>query len=222
MDKTSKISLSIILPVYNVEKYLEKCLDSMLLQKFQDFELIIVNDGTKDSSEQIIYKYLQNPEYAKKIVYLKKENGGLSDARNYGYMHAKGSYIAFFDSDDYINSEMYYNLMKKTEKYPYDIVATNLYMQYPDKDIKVTSNVKGDFETIDIDTRKRLFKELYIAVHNKIYKKELLDKVFKVPFVKGMYYEDIVFTYKLVCNIESIACIDNYSYYYVQRPRLYF
>ena len=106
--------ISIIVPVYNVEKYIDKCLKSLVHQTLQDIEIIIVNDGTQDKSEEIIEKYVRGNQ--NKIKYYEKSNGGLSSARNYGLEYATGEYIAFLDSDDYVESNMYeemYNLAKK-------------------------------------------------------------------------------------------------------------
>ena len=91
--------VSLIIPVYNVQDYIEKCLDSVVNQTIDDMEIIIVNDGSKDQSKQKIERYL---EKYPKIKYLEKENGGLSDARNYGLKFATGEYVAFLDSDDYV------------------------------------------------------------------------------------------------------------------------
>ena len=106
--------ISIIVPVYNVEKYIERCLKSLVNQTLQDIEIIIVNDGSQDKSEEIIEKYVK--ENHNKIKYYEKSNGGLSSARNYGIEYATGEYIAFLDSDDYVETNMYeemYNLAKK-------------------------------------------------------------------------------------------------------------
>ena len=93
--------VSVIVPIYNVEKYLKKCLDSLVNQTLDDIEIILVNDGSKDNSKQIAEKFAN--DYPNKIIYLEKENGGLSSARNYGLKHAKGDYISFVDSDDYVS-----------------------------------------------------------------------------------------------------------------------
>lgn len=90
--------VSVIVPFYNVEGYIEKCLETLVNQTLQDIEIILVNDGSKDRSVNIVKKFQRN--YPEKIVYLEKENGGLSDARNYAIPYAKGEYIAFLDSDD--------------------------------------------------------------------------------------------------------------------------
>ena len=105
---------SIIVPVYNVEKYLAKCIESILNQTNQDFELLLVNDGTKDNSQKIIDEYVA--KYPDKVYGFVKENGGLSDARNYGVERAKGEYIIFIDSDDYVDDELLEKVNDAIEK----------------------------------------------------------------------------------------------------------
>ena len=223
MSEKESYSLSIILPVFNVEKYLERCIKSILEGTYKDLELVIVNDGTKDDSENIIIRYL---EKYNNITYILKENGGLSHARNVGYTYAKGEYIAFFDSDDYIEKDMYEKLMAKVKDYNYDIVVCDLYMEYEQtgKKIYVGSNVEKEYKDVEednneINIRKEIMENIYIAVHNKIYKKELIEKTFGngMPFVNGMYYEDIVYTYSILQNTRSISFVKEPLYYYVQR-----
>ena len=223
MSEKESYSLSIVLPVFNVEKYLERCIKSILEGTYKDLELVIVNDGTKDDSENIIIRYL---EKYNNITYIVKENGGLSHARNVGYTYAKGEYIAFFDSDDYIEKDMYEKLMAKVKDYNYDIVVCDLYMEYEQtgKKIYVSSNVEKEYKDVEednneINIRKEIMENIYIAVHNKIYKKELIEKTFEngMPFVNGMYYEDILYTYSILQNIDSISFVNEPLYYYVQR-----
>lgn len=223
MSEKESYSLSIVLPVFNVEKYLERCIKSILEGTYKDLELVIVNDGTKDNSENIIIRYL---EKYNNITYIVKENGGLSHARNVGYTYAKGEYIAFFDSDDYIEKDMYEKLMAKVKDYNYDIVVCDLYMEYEQtgKKIYVSSNVEKEYKDVEEDNneisiRKEIMENIYIAVHNKIYKKELIEKTFEngMPFVNGMYYEDIVYTYSILQNTRSISFVKEPLYYYVQR-----
>ena len=223
MSEKESYSLSIVLPVFNVEKYLERCIKSILEGTYKDLELVIVNDGTKDDSENIIIRYL---EKYNNITYIVKENGGLSHARNVGYTYAKGEYIAFFDSDDYIEKDMYEKLMAKVKDYNYDIVVCDLYMEYEQtgKKIYVGSNVEKEYKDVEeynngISIRKEIMENIYIAVHNKIYKKELIEKTFEngMPFVNGMYYEDIVYTYSILQNTRSISFVKEPLYYYVQR-----
>ena len=116
---------SIIVPVYNVEKYLAKCIESILNQTNQDFELLLVNDGTKDNSQKIIDEYVA--KYPDKVYGFVKENGGLSDARNYGVERAKGEYIIFIDSDDYVDDELLEKVNDAIEKNAgVDVVGYNL------------------------------------------------------------------------------------------------
>ena len=223
MSEKESYSLSIILPVFNVEKYLDRCIKSIIEGSYNDLEIIIVNDGSKDNSDSIIKKYL---EKYKNITYIVKENGGLSHARNVGYIYAKGEYIAFFDSDDYIEKDMYEKLMGKVKDYKYDIVVSDLYIEYEEtgKKVYVSSNILEEYRGLtdnvkDINIKKDIMEKIYIAVHNKIYRKELIDKTFKnnMPFVNGMYYEDILYTYSILQNIESISFVKEPLYYYVQR-----
>ena len=105
------IKVSVIVPFYNVEKYIEKCLISLVNQTLKEIEIILVNDGSKDKSEKIAKEFEQ--KYPTKIKYYEKPNGGLGDARNYGIQYAIGEYIAFLDSDDYVEPTMYEEMYKK-------------------------------------------------------------------------------------------------------------
>ena len=111
------MKLSVIIPVYNTEKYIEKCLDSIANQTLKDLEIVIVNDGSKDNSENVIKQWVEKNKDIN-VKYLKKENGGLSDARNFGVENASGEYISFVDSDDYLEKDLYKNL----EQYMYQDV----------------------------------------------------------------------------------------------------
>lgn len=204
--------LSIILPVYNVEQYLDKCLTNILESTFKDFELIILNDGTKDNSEDIINKYIE--KYKEKIIYIKKENTGLSDTRNVGLTHAKGEYITFVDSDDYIEKNMYEEMFKKIETFPYDIVACDVKLVYEDSNLEqiVSSGYNNDMQ--DKEEIKRTMTVQYPTVWNKIYKSSLIKDV---KFSKGVWYEDVEFMLKLYPNISSIGVVKKPLYNYLQR-----
>ena len=130
--------VSVIVPVYNVEKYIDKCLESLVNQTLKDIEIIIVNDGSTDNSIKIVEEYKE--KYKNKIIYLEKENGGLSDARNYGIQYAKGEYIAFLDSDDYVDRKMYEKLYNKAIENNSDIVECDFYWKYTNKLILDTRN----------------------------------------------------------------------------------
>ena len=205
--------ISVIVPVYNVENTIGKCLDSIVNQTLKDIEIIVVNDGSKDKSQDII------DEYAKKYSNIKsyiKENGGLSDARNYGLEKASGDYICFVDSDDYINT----SLFEKLEKY---ILLQIDMIKY--KMIKVDENYK-EIEKIDGPTFDELmgedaFNTLYSTdimlqpAWLYLYKKSFLDENnFKYPV--GKYHEDFATTVLLMVKAKSIVSTDIYGYYYYQ------
>lgn len=198
--------VSVIVPVYNVEKYLERCLDSLVNQTLDDIEIIIVNDGTKDNSEKIIKEFLD--KYPQKIIYLKKENGGLSDARNYGIPYAKGEYIAFLDSDDYIEKEMYKEMYELAKKENSDMVECDFIWEYPDK-------IKEDIGQI-YNGKKEMLEKVRVVAWNKLIKRSILEKT-KIQFPKGLRYEDVEFTYKLIPYLDKVAFLKKPYIHYTQR-----
>ena len=198
--------VSVIVPFYNVENYIEKCLETLVNQTLKDIEIILVNDGSKDRSIDIVNKFLK--QYPEKIVYLEKENGGLSDARNFGIPHAKGEYIAFLDSDDYVEKDMYENMYELAKKEDSDMVECDFYWEYPDK-------LKKD-EGIIYHGKKEMIEKVRVVAWNKLIKKEILEKS-DVKFAKGLRYEDVEFTYKLVPYIEKVSFLKKPCVHYVQR-----
>ena len=133
--------VSIIVPVYNVEKYLKRCIDSLINQTLKDIEIIVVDDGSTDNSGQIIKKY---QEKNSNIKYYKKENGGLSDARNYGMKYAQSEYIAFLDSDDFVDKTMYEKMYNKAIEDNADYVECDFYWAYPKAEEK--NGTQNSFE----------------------------------------------------------------------------
>lgn len=198
--------VSIIVPVYNVEKYIDKCLNSLVNQTLNDIEIIIVNDGSIDDSEQIILKYKE--KYPSKIVYLKKENGGLSDARNFGMPYAKGDYIAFLDSDDYVELDTYEKLYNRAIQTDADMVECDFYWEYSDKKIHDTSaNYKDESD---------MYANARVVAWNKLYKKDLIINS-GIKFPKGLRYEDLEFFYKILPQLKKIELINEPLIHYVQR-----
>ena len=207
---SKKIKLSIIIPVYNVEKYLPTCLDSVVNQTIDNFEVIIVNDGSPDNSQAIIDNYVK--KYPNIIKSYKKKNGGLSDARNYGLKKAKGEYIAFLDSDDYIHINAYKKMYDKAIKGNFDVVVGNVNYVYDKKIVKCHSNIYYDIN--DVDEIKKKMIDIYPSVWNKIYKREVLGDL---EFKKNVWFEDVEYLYRLIPNIKSIGSVDDYFIYYRQR-----
>ena len=198
--------VSVIVPFYNVEKYIEKCLETLVNQTLDDIEIILVNDGSKDKTVDIVKKYKEM--YSNKIVYLEKENGGLSDARNYAISYARGEYIAFLDSDDYVETNMYKEMYEIAQKENSDMVECNFIWEYPNKtriDIGTTYNNKHE-----------MIEKIRVVAWNKLIKREILEKS-KVQFPKGYRYEDVEFTYKLIPFLEKVSFCKTPMVHYVQR-----
>lgn len=197
--------VSLIIPVYNVENYIEKCLKSVVNQTLKDMEVIIVNDGSKDSSKQKIEKYLK--KYPR-IKYLEKENGGLSDARNYGMQYATGEYIAFLDSDDYVEETMYEEMYNVAQKEAADMVECNFIWEYPDKK-------REDIGAV-YNSKREMVEKARVVAWNKLIKRELLEKT-GVKFPIGLRYEDVEFFYKLVPYLEKVSFVKKCFVHYIQR-----
>ena len=201
------IRVSVIVPVYNVAKYISKCLDSLVNQTLKDIEIIVINYGSPDNSEEIILTYKKK---YKNIKYYKKDNGGLSDARNYGIKHASGEYIAFVDSDDYVELDMYEKMYEKAITEKFDIVASDVDMV--SENGNYISKVKSGLNNYS-DIKSAMIT-IYPSAWNKIYKKELFNKVL---FKKGIWFEDVEFLYRLFPYLNSIGIVDSIFYHYVQR-----
>lgn len=209
----SKIKVSIIVPIYNVEEYLERCIESLINQTLKEIEIILVNDGSPDNSQLIIDKYVK--KYPGKVVGLIKENGGLSDARNYGIPYAKGEFIGFVDSDDYTDVTMYEKMYNKAIESDSDIVTCGYYgidesienYRYFQK-----GNMIQFGKSIE-DNPKLLYTNAPYA-WNKIYKRELFEKT-GILFPKGMIYEDIATIYPLMMYAKRISKVDEALYYYI-------
>jgi len=205
--------VSIIVPVYNVENYLAKCLDSLINQTQQNIEILVVNDGSKDNSEQIIQNYAQ--KYPEKIKSFIKENGGLSDARNFGIDRATGDYIGFVDSDDYVTPTMFEEMVNLAEKYQSKMVICNI--QKVDQNGNVTqklTQIPNMPEKIDLEKNFSVFSDLSYFACNKLFKKELFNEK---RFKKGAHFEDIQLIPQLLLECEVLAQTQNFHYQYLER-----
>lgn len=204
--------ISIIIPVYKVEKYLEKCIESVLKQTYTNLQIILVDDGSPDNCGKIC------DEYAKKdsrIEVIHKANGGLSDARNVGISKAKGRYIGFVDSDDYIKEDMYEILLNLIKKYDADVSICNLYDVIDGNEcIRNKENGIREYSRIDILKEILLDKNIQSYAWNKLYEKELFDEI-KYPI--GKKYEDIGTTFYLFEKCNKIVVTSEPEYYYLKR-----
>lgn len=201
--------LSIIVPVYNVEKYIDKCIESLVNQTLQEIEIIIVNDGSQDRSEEKIENFVK--KYPTKIKYLEKKNGGLSSARNLGLNYATGEYIAFLDSDDYVEKNMYEEMYKLAKKENSDMVECDFIWEWEYG--KKVYDKRKEYQYPDKDKRQ-IMKKPRVVVWNKIYKRDIINKI---RFSEGLIYEDLEFFYKIVPYLKTISYIDKYFVHYVQR-----
>lgn len=205
----NKCKLSIIVPVYGVEKYIDKCLNSLVKQSLKEIEIIVVNDGTKDNSQKIIDKYVK--KYPDKIKSYIKENGGQGSARNYGLKKTTGEYIGYVDSDDFVEKDMYKKLYNKAKENNYDIVVCGNYNVSEDYQNK---NIDAFINNYNTDLENIFFGKM--AVWNKIYKRDILIKN-KLEFKEKVWYEDLAFTLKAIMNSNTFAFIDEPLYDYLIR-----
>ena len=201
------IKVSIIVPFYNVEKYIEKCLTSLVNQTLNEIEIILVNDGSKDNSEKIAKEFEQR--YPAKIKYYEKPNGGLGDARNHGIQYAVGEYIAFLDSDDYIEPTMYEEMYEKAKQEGCDMVECDFWWEYPDKREKDIGE--------EYSNQKEMLLKARVVAWNKLIKRELYIKHPEARFSVGLRYEDVEGFYKMLPYIEKVSFVRKPFIHYVQR-----
>lgn len=201
--------VSIIVPVYNMEKYLKQCMDSLVNQTLKDIEVIVINDGSKDKSLDILKKYKK--KYPNIVKIIDQENGGISVARNNGISVATGKYIGFVDSDDYIKLDMFEKLYNEIEKTKSDIVVCD-FEEYHMKDetfkyIYVTDKII--FDNFYEDTS--IINTIDYAPWNKLYKRELFDDI---KFIKNTKYEDLNAILKIFLISKKISTVKESLYLY--------
>lgn len=205
--------VSIIVPVYNTEIYLEKCLNSIINQTYENYEAIIVNDGSTDNSEKICMEFAEKYD---KIIYLKKENGGLSSARNYGLKEARGDYISFLDSDDYFDKDFLYKMVIEFNKnIEIDIVQCGVVAhQFNSKKIEDSEDLLlSSDEALKVHMKYYTHKKIIRpAVWNKIFKKEVVEHIM---FEEGRKHEDYLYTYEALNNCKYIKLIPDALYNHI-------
>lgn len=205
--------ISIVVPIYNIENYIGKCIESILHQTYKNFELLLINDGSTDNSLEVCKRY----ETDYRCMIFTKENGGLSDARNYGIARAKGKYITFIDGDDSISPLYLENLILGIKNGAeisisgFSIVDDNT-IQKTDKNVLAKDVVvKSPKKAIEV----MLYQKGYdVSACGKLYLKELFTSI---QYPKGVYFEDLATTYKLVMQSSNIAFINTKDYYYYIR-----
>ena len=207
------IKVSVIVPVYNVEKYLGKCLDSLVKQTLQEIEILIVNDGSRDGSQAIINEFQE--KHPQLIKSFSKVNGGLSDARNFGIDRAGGEYIAFVDSDDYVTPQMMADLYRLATEHEAEMVICNI--QKVDEEGRVTQKlpqIPNLPEKVVLKDHFSVFSDISYFACNKLFHRSLFKEK---RFTKGMHFEDIQLIPQLLLECDTIAHTNAYHYQYLER-----
>lgn len=200
--------ISVIVPIYNVEDYISKCIESIINQTYKNLEIILVNDGSKDKSFDISLEYEKKDE---RIKLYTKENGGLSDARNYGLDRATGKYVAFIDSDDFVDLLMFETMINAIEKKAADVAVCDMKYLYDDGREVFASG--GLFTYGVVKEEPRL-----IGINNSACNKLYLRTMFNdVRFPVGKYYEDLASIPKILYKSKKIVKVDRAFYIYYQR-----
>lgn len=203
--------VSIVVPVYNVEKFLDDCIKSILSQTYKNLEIIIVNDGSTDKSYELCQGYCSDD----RVKIFDKINGGLSSARNVGIKIATGDYISFIDSDDYIREDMIEKLVNSLEQNDADVSCCNF--DFCDENSKILNVHKvNNFETEVLNSEQAISMLLYEEYYkcyawNKIYRRSLFDDV---EYPEGKLYEDITTTYKIFKKSSKVVFIKDALYHY--------
>lgn len=208
-----EVKVSVIVPIYNVEKYLDKCVMSLIHQTLQDIEIVLVDDGSPDNCGMMCDDYSTKDS---RITVIHKKNGGLSSARNAGIKIAKGEYLMFVDSDDWVEPNFCETALDKLEKYDVDILSFGYNWIKSDDSIKEMSTDKDKILSSEkgIEELITLKDVIYNLPCNKIYKAKLFEGI---EFPDGRLYEDQGTTYKLFHKAKSIAVITDRLYNYIQR-----
>ncbi|MBM6691186.1 glycosyltransferase [Fusobacterium mortiferum] len=198
-----RIKISVVIPMYNVETYVRKCIESVLNQTYKNLEVIVVNDGSKDNSLKIVKEYI----FDKRLKIIDKENMGVSSARNRGIEEASGDYITFVDSDDYLDKNIYKNIVKKLKDE--DIVIFNF--EYFNNNGQKRKGIHLAEEYSYINKGEKFLKKISNVCWNKLYKYEYIKNK---RFISGIIFEDIFWSIDTLLFCENVKFINEIGYYY--------
>lgn len=211
------IKVSVIVPVYNTEKYLNRCLDSLVNQSLKEIEILVINDCSTDNSKIILDKY--EKEYKNIKVIHNKTNKGIGYNRNLGIKEAKGEFISFIDSDDWVDKTMFEKMYNKALNDKLDLVICNYFRKLMREDelIDIDSdfNIKF-FENTNLKKSPNLLIDINTAPWNKLYKKELIENI---KFPEDLKYEDAVFVMECLSKAKKIGMIEDKLNYYLVRNK---
>jgi len=212
MPESSAPAISVIVPVYNVERYLRDCLDSVLAQSFDDFEIVIVDDGSTDGSSAIVASYSER--YPERIRSFTKANGGLSDARNFGMDRARGAYFAFVDADDEIVPPMLATMHARANDTGAELVLCGI-LHFSDRDLEGVYYPEPDMSVFgtSLAQEPRLLYRVDAAAWDKLYARELFVRS-GLRFPVGLRFEDVPTTYRLLAYANRVEKVDEPLYRY--------
>lgn len=204
--------ISVLVPVYNTSKYLDRCMKSLLNQTYKDLEIVVINDGSTDDSLSKLEQYAKKDSRVKVYSY---ENAGISKTRNRALEQAHGEYITFVDSDDFIDHRMIEKLYQAAIKRDLDVVQCNFVMDYGPIPFYRKPTFRKDFSTLE--AMKMLAKEFYLNNYpwGKLYKRECFDGVHFPENMKG--FEDTCTIFKAIAKAKRVGTIPNRYYHYAQR-----
>lgn len=203
--------ISVIVPVYNVEKYLSRCVNSILEQTYSDFEILLVDDGSPDSCGKICDNFARTDA---RIKAFHKENGGLSDARNYGIEHSNGEFLMFVDSDDYIHAENLETLYRLITENDADLAVCSAMDVFEGKEVSQVREIK-EFVLSQTESYKYMLRgDGLPSACNKLYRRETVGNI---RFPVGKLYEDGFFTPQILKNVRKTAVTSKPMYYYFRR-----
>ena len=191
--------VSIIIPCYNGEKYLKRCLDSVINQTYKNIEIIFINDGSTDNTDKLVKEYKD-----KRIKYFKRDNHGIGKTRNFGIIKATGEYITFLDVDDYLDKKAIEKMVNKIKEDELDMVISDYYTN-KQKTIIV------DFKNTNLKKYPRLLLDINMAPWNKMYKKELIRDI---KFIEDLKYEDMPFVINALLKAKKIGKVNYFTHYY--------
>ncbi len=213
---SGSMKISVIVPVYNIKKYLKKCVDSIINQTYDNLEIILVDDGSTDGSGTLCD---QMAELDERIIVIHKKNGGLSDARNAGIEKSTGEVLSFIDGDDYIDHRMYEVMIGSFGTYV-SMVVCGMIIMSPDG--SRSENIVWNAEKNVVLSREECYRAFLQEGHNgfdvsccnKIFRRELFEGI---RFLKGLVSEDVECLYRILDKVENCVCINSCQYIYVLR-----
>ncbi|WNF35310.1 glycosyltransferase [Bacillaceae bacterium IKA-2] len=210
------LKVSVVVPIYKVEKYLGRCVESIINQTYTNLEIILVDDGSPDNCGRMADKYAAKDN---RIISVHKENGGLSDARNYGIQYVTGKFTLFVDSDDWLAGNMIEEMVNNIIEFKADVVQSAFYYAYEDH-LVFDNRYYAKDEPPTILDNKALMTELVIneRVKNfawgKLYKTHLIKDI---PFVKGVLFEDVFWAHQVMHRVKTYLLLHQPMFYYLQR-----